>query len=288
MVVGIWVGVVMVAGLSPAWADPTPISSVPYTINQSGAYYFTRNLKMVPDQNGITVRADDVTIDLNGFSLIGPGDGNSDGISMKGRCNVEVRNGTIQGWGGAGVIEQTMDGTGHRMVDLRITLNGFAGVCLIGDSHLVKDCTGFFNGYAILVGPLCMVTGNVTSWNFFQGIDAGYGCNVMGNTCGWNGGDGINVGEGCLVQDNMVLDNNQGIMIIGNGACVKNNTLRANDTIGILVDGTDNVIEENVITDSNVGIRFGQSGNFYANNRAADCGTCYSGSATDGGGNHCF
>lgn len=72
------------------------------------------------------------------------------------------------------------------------------------------------------------------------------------------------------------------------GAGVKNNTLRVNEDKGILVDGTDNVIEEHVITASNVGIRFEKSGDFYANNRAADCGTCFSGPATDGGGNRCF
>ena len=104
MVVWVWVGVVMVAGLSPALADPTPISSVPYTINQPGSYYLSRNLTMTADSNGITVKADNVTIDLMGFTLKGRGTGEKDGITMNGRSNVEVRNGTVENWGGAGVL----------------------------------------------------------------------------------------------------------------------------------------------------------------------------------------
>jgi hypothetical protein len=45
----------------------TPISSLPYTINAPGSYYVTRNLSAVSG-NGITINADDVTLDLMGFT----------------------------------------------------------------------------------------------------------------------------------------------------------------------------------------------------------------------------
>jgi hypothetical protein len=47
----------------------TPISSVPFTITTPGSYYLTTNLYS-PSGNGITVSANDVTIDLNGFALV--------------------------------------------------------------------------------------------------------------------------------------------------------------------------------------------------------------------------
>ena len=57
-------------------AEPrTPISSLPYIITQPGSYYLTSDLTMTTDVNGITVDANHVTIDLMGFSLIGPGQG---------------------------------------------------------------------------------------------------------------------------------------------------------------------------------------------------------------------
>src|SRR5437660_8139783 len=48
-----------------------PIASVPYTITSAGAYYVTTNLTGVSGTNGITIAANDVTLDLKGFSLVG-------------------------------------------------------------------------------------------------------------------------------------------------------------------------------------------------------------------------
>src|SRR5438445_10077681 len=49
----------------------TPISSVPFTISQAGSYYLTKNLTGTASQDGITIAADNVTLDLMGFSLNG-------------------------------------------------------------------------------------------------------------------------------------------------------------------------------------------------------------------------
>ena len=49
----------------------TPISSIPITISEFGSYYLTGNLTGLPGTNGITIISDSVTIDLNGFALIG-------------------------------------------------------------------------------------------------------------------------------------------------------------------------------------------------------------------------
>src|SRR4051812_8998727 len=49
----------------------TPISSIPINITNSGSYYLTVNLTQTNNAAGITISASDVTIDLNGFALIG-------------------------------------------------------------------------------------------------------------------------------------------------------------------------------------------------------------------------
>src|SRR5436190_2248196 len=46
----------------------TPISSVPFTISASGSYYLTGNLA-VTTGTAITISADNVTLDLNGFTI---------------------------------------------------------------------------------------------------------------------------------------------------------------------------------------------------------------------------
>lgn len=76
----------------------TPISSAPFTINASGSYYLTGNLT-VTTGNAITISTDDVTLDLNGFTIsstASPASGA--GVLLPSlRKNVTVRNGRIRG-----------------------------------------------------------------------------------------------------------------------------------------------------------------------------------------------
>ncbi len=76
----------------------TPISSVPFTISQSGSYYLTRSLS-VATGDAITIAATDVTLDLNGFTLSstapGPGSGAAILLTDIERGNAAIRNGHI-------------------------------------------------------------------------------------------------------------------------------------------------------------------------------------------------
>ena len=49
----------------------TLISSLPYTITNSGSYYLAASLTGGVGQNGITIGVGNVTLDLRGFDLIG-------------------------------------------------------------------------------------------------------------------------------------------------------------------------------------------------------------------------
>src|SRR6478672_7546607 len=44
-----------------------------FIISQPGAYYLTGNITGVAGKAGIKITANDVTLDLNGFALVGPG-----------------------------------------------------------------------------------------------------------------------------------------------------------------------------------------------------------------------
>lgn len=76
----------------------TPISSVPYTITQSGAYYLTTSLT-VNGGNAITIATNGVALDLNGFTISSTapsptGYGILIGSSLR---NITIANGFIQG-----------------------------------------------------------------------------------------------------------------------------------------------------------------------------------------------
>ena len=77
----------------------TPISTLPFSITQSGSYYFTKNLHFTATSgSAISVTASDVTIDLMGFTLSSAPEVNGNGILVTGgsqRC--AVKNGSIRG-----------------------------------------------------------------------------------------------------------------------------------------------------------------------------------------------
>jgi len=104
------------------------ITSVPYHITESGMYYLSRNLTSVSTTaSAIWVDADNVTLDLMGFTVSGPGKtGNSAvGINIYLHSGVEVRNGCITLFGGDGVH---CTGINCRIIGLRVINVGAAGI----------------------------------------------------------------------------------------------------------------------------------------------------------------
>jgi Right handed beta helix region len=77
----------------------TAISSLPFTINQSGSYFLTRNLNFTAASgNAITIAASHVTVDLMGFTLTSANAVTGDAIHINGTLrNITVKNGMIEG-----------------------------------------------------------------------------------------------------------------------------------------------------------------------------------------------
>jgi parallel beta-helix repeat protein len=149
----------------------TRINSLPYTITQPGFYYLASNLTGPPGQHGITVSADNVTIDLMGFSITGPGTtGPERGISMTGKTNVEIRNGTIRNFH-YGILEAGATGKNHRVLHIRAEGNS-CGIQLYGPGHLVENCTASDNiGLGIYISP--QLGGSVVKGNVVRNSGAG-------------------------------------------------------------------------------------------------------------------
>jgi hypothetical protein len=157
----------------------TRITYLPYTITAPGYYYLTRNLSCAGG-DGITVDADNVTIDLMGFVLAGPGITNT-GINIYNHNNVEIRNGTVKGWYSG--ISESGASNNIRVIDIRAKDNNFDDISLsLGDHNLIQNCT---------------VQGSPTGLYFSGRGCALRGCIAIGAQVGANGG---------TASDNLVLN----------------------------------------------------------------------------------
>jgi hypothetical protein len=197
----------------------TKITSLPYTINSPGAYYLAGNLSDSSTGNGISIRSDDVTLDLMGFSLTYNGSSTStSAIQLDGRTNVEIRNGSLIGWDFG--IYVSGPGVAHRIINVRFEGNTH-GVLLNGSGHLVRGCraaAGSSAGYGFWVGQ-----GTVT------------GCQVKGFSQG-----GIAIGStlsASNISGNVVTHTSIYEALVASGPSLIRGNEVANGVTGIFSNG---------------------------------------------------
>jgi len=243
----------------------TPISSVPISINQSGSYYLTENLSHTNAAvSAINVIADNVTINMMGFTLSGPGktSGTSNsGILINDQTNVTVMNGTVRGFGANGIVEVSSFGDLHRLIDVQVIDNGGSGIFLRGGNHQVRNCSAQDNGtIGIFSGPESLLTHNIAANNGTTGIQSTSYSILTHNTVSNSQSDGIIGGQGTIILSNTV-QLSQGIQGIfgGFGSKIINNNVFSNAQWGIFADGG-NLIKGNTIIFNNIDNAIGRGG----------------------------
>ncbi|WP_128082940.1 right-handed parallel beta-helix repeat-containing protein [Collimonas arenae] len=148
-------------------------------IEYPGQYQLSGNLR-VPDANttAVEINADNVTLDLNGYTIQGPARcvkpmasctpaGGGNGVHTVNRRNVMVRNGNIQGMGNYGVYLETSSGRIERLV---LTGNANGGAVFFGGS--ISDSIAEANGGDGIFGVDLKVRRNVIRNNFGYGLKA--------------------------------------------------------------------------------------------------------------------
>jgi hypothetical protein len=209
----------------------------PIIICQSGSYRLSGNVTL-PDAvtDAIDITADNVTIDLNGFTILGPtvcsgsplicnldnSRGTGNGI-FSSNANIVVMNGQIKGMGN-GI---SLLGPRSRVQNVQATSNANNGI-LVADNSLVASCTVSSNGGTGIVasGP-SVVTGNVVSSNLV-GIRNNFSTAAM------------------MISGNSVVSNKVGVeltcpsLILGNLVSLNGNNSQLIDSGGNLV-GTGNL-----------------------------------------------
>jgi hypothetical protein len=247
-----------------------PIETVPsnilaaHFINQPGAYYLTTNLNLNGDREGIRVSAQNVTIDLNGFTIFG----HSNNVGIYGGSsivrNVRIHNGVLSRWASA------------------IDLGAFSSISnvIVEDIRIEGGVTGATNRPGISVNAAgvvrrCMVFGNAGPGT--AGIDASAGGSVIEHCSVFNAEVGIRLVaqgrvENCWVQNaastgisasrastirnNHILNCGTGISVTSN-SWVAENLVDTTTVDGIRMTASNNRIERNTVQNSASGYRMG-------------------------------
>jgi hypothetical protein len=204
----------------------------PVTISRPGSYRLTSNLSQ-PDANTnvINITADNVTLDLNGFTISGtnvcsvtgsfpnwgmscPGAGTGVGVSAPGHGGVSVVNGNITGMGSACIhmagMNLTSSPQAQRVDNVHVSHCGDAGIQLNDGSNgsVAHSSANYCWGEGIVANKAFdntatensgnglrllggVARGNNLSNNQGNGIFVTRNSVVIGNTTRWNAGYGV-------------------------------------------------------------------------------------------------
>jgi len=279
---------------------PGDTPGFPVTISQRGSYRLSSNLT-VPDANtdAIVVSASDVTIDLNGFSILGPvicsgGDfnqpplsctGTGSGRGIAGGSHLTVTNGTVRGMGSHGVLASE----NCRIDKVHAISNGANGMstlngCVLTDNVAMRNGTnGIFNQRGTLIGNTAVSNGEA-------GITCTNSCQISKSSVSFNGGPGIAAGGGSVIANSSATFNG-GSGIASIGGTVVGNTALSNTLSGIFSQSglvKDNLSSNNTGVGLQITIDTGYAGNVFVGNNGGNANPQVSaGSALNLGHNKC-
>ena len=231
-----------------------------FVITQSGSYYLTGNITGVSGKSGITINANNVTIDLGGFSLEGvPGAVN--GIVGGSSEHVRVYNGKVAHWPQYGVALPLHSQADH----LFASDNGSDGIsagfgsyvlwCVANDnsangivvsqSGLVSHCVADGNNVGVLLFSYSRAESCAANNNDFIGIAYNEACSVADSLANNNGdvqftGGGIgavNGGTGAVIRGCVANENVGDGIAAGDGTTISGCTVKGNANNGILING---------------------------------------------------
>jgi parallel beta-helix repeat protein len=218
---------------TPVDATHTPgFLNTQFAITQPGSYYLTGNITCVSNLSGIFIQTNDVTLDLNGFEMIGnSGYPDAIDVSSLGVRNTVIRNGALRNWDtGVAALNGFCELEHVRVYGC--TNEGFD----LGDHCTVKNCTAVNNGAsnarAIQLGNGCVVTDCLVSTNA-DGITGGSDCVISGCVVTSNQGGGIYLADNCNVSKCIADFNFLGFQV-GNNGQIHQCTANGNSDSGIL------------------------------------------------------
>ncbi|HEB87980.1 MAG TPA: right-handed parallel beta-helix repeat-containing protein [Deltaproteobacteria bacterium] len=245
------------------------------TLSASTSYRLTSNLSFnsvlgQPSMSAfISIEADHVQLDLNGFSILcsnvltgQPCTGSptgTDGIYVTGG-QARIRNGSFRGIPRTAISRGFPGGAhGTHVEDVRMSNIGFRGVEVGHRAHIRSSTISVCGDTGITAGEESVVVGNRVRECGNSGFFIGRRSRVQDNVSAFNGGQGFTVFDDSLVQGNVASTNglagfqltvtNIGVVP---GGLARENVATGNASFGLSIIG-DWVFSDNVIQLNNSG-----------------------------------
>lgn len=255
-----------------------PISSLPFQIIESGSYYLTQSIDAA-GSNGITITASNITIDLNGYTLLSDGSGTASAIFCNSSIsNLIIRNGIISNWGGHGINGESASncnirelqvsdcklsgvsvGNNSRIINCSATNNLFDGINTATQGQVI-NCIASNNGTeGIDVNSNSIIYACVVSNNGANGIEASSKSEVTNCIANNNSQDGFEVANGGIISTCNASTNGENGFDISSGSNISNSTARANTQNGYSLNS--DVFANNNSADNNILSGFLLTGN---------------------------
>lgn len=253
--------------------------SAAFVITNSGSYYLTTNIVVNSAISAIDIVANNVTLDLNGFSVLGASVGVY-GVNIQiGYTNVSVCNGLVSGWtqygiscAGAHVDLDQLNASGNTLGG--VILFGSGGGCFVRNS-IFSGNTGY-GVYSSVNDVTCehlmvcsnnpgilfsgVASGVVKDCAVYDNLMAGIECYSSTNislqdvTTSHNNGYGIYLptSQNITISDCQINGNgmNAGIYLASSSCFILGSSCSGNGT-GIFVQGANNQIDGNHVIGSN-------------------------------------
>jgi len=195
----------------------------PYVISTPDtSYRLTGSLSVPASSDGIDVTAPNVSIDLNGFSVVGPGASSAIGINASGESDVTVENGMVTGFTSGTGIDV---GSTSIVRNIHADSNG-TGILVGGTYTVIQGCTVNSNG---TTGILVNAAGSVVSGNTVNGNSNGINASaassalIIGNTITNNTNDGLLGSSTSVGYRENLLSGNSNATIGGTATSMGNN-----------------------------------------------------------------
>jgi hypothetical protein len=194
---------------------PGDSPGLPIQINAPGSYRLTSDIlgNALAYDAIVEINAEAVTLDLNGFSIVGSGAGSGSKGAIFGGHRVTVRNGFVRFAANDGV----QLGGSSRVDDLHVHGSGRDGVRIAGEGSVRNVVATSNGGNGITAGAASVIDGCTATANGGSGISLPSGT-VRGSTATQNSDRGGDFGPGVAYSTNVFSANGVGDIAYGHAS----------------------------------------------------------------------